>query len=214
MSVVSSVFKYSLRKRTMTSTHVLGESAIGGVDHTGGWPPPAGEGLELRQWQLWRTWDRYEISIRRGGAAPVLSQLTKVKDRQVQTVLFEGNKPAGLGGGTVPPLFIPGAALPHLLGRLPFEPMVLRTESIFWPTASASLAPLTLVLEPSFDLPRLPETDGADAMRCWRIRVSGLSDSSRWYLDSAGRLHSISYAHGIRLQRVDAGPEAPAPAVE
>jgi hypothetical protein len=188
--------------RSTTMVHEIDEHAIACLQQTEGWVPPAGHGFELRRWRLSRSWDSYEMLIRRAGTSTAHSQSTVLADGLLQTTIYRGQVPTDVGAGTAPPTFIPGAILPLALKHLPFQPMVLQTESILWPMASVSLAPLTIVLEPSFDVPQLPERGLGEAMQCWRVRISGLTDCSRWYLDESGRLHSISFADGVRLQRL------------
>ena len=188
----------------MVGVYGFSATDIRAQEQTEGWMPPGGQGVEVRSWSLSRTWDSYKISIFRTGMPPVLSQGTRVDERQLETLVYGGQRVIGAGVGSVSPLFVPGGVLPLALGRLPLKPMVLQADSIIWPMASASPEPLTLVLEPSQDIPKLPEAGGEKPMDCWRVRISGLSGSSRWYLDPAGRVHSVSYPNGVRLQRKEA----------
>jgi len=96
----------------------------------------------------------------------------------------------------------PGGLLPLVLGKLPFEPMLLSTESM---PATPGVSPglILLRLDPAFDLPRtLPGS--REPMRCWNIMQSGCGESSRWYVDEKGKLQAVAFAgeSGVAAQRV------------
>ncbi len=160
---------------------------------------PTLDGGELCEWTLARGGRSYELRITRAGAGAALSQKSTLRQGDIQTQVLQGNETLAQGKGQAGPMYIPGGLLPLVIGNLPFESMVLQTESIFGPHNSASPALLTLLLEPAFDAPRY-EAGEDEPMRCWTVRINGSSAASRWYIDSQGRLQSISFGGGINAQ--------------
>jgi hypothetical protein len=126
----------------------------------------------------------------------VLSQESHLANGRWNTTVRQGDDGVAQASGTVPEAFVPGALLPLVIGHFPYEPMILRTESILMPGESVSARPMVLVLEPDFDLPKVPPGQD-EAMRCWRVQVSGSGQVSRWYVDGEGRLDSIDFADGV-----------------
>ncbi|MGE5611677.1 MAG: hypothetical protein ACM359_20685, partial [Bacillota bacterium] len=162
--------------------------------------PLGTSGQELCQWRLARDGGSYDYALRRVGARAMVSQESHLVNGRWNTVVRQGEAVVGQASGDVPEAYVPGVLLPLVMGRLPYEPMVLRTESILMPGGSASAQPMVLVLEPDFDLPKVPPGQD-EAMRCWRVQVSGSGQVSRWYIDGEGRLDSIDFADGVHLHR-------------
>jgi hypothetical protein len=107
--------------------------------------------------------------------------------------------------GTPSQVFIPGALLPLVLGKLPYRPMMLQVEGMLDPAGWVCPDPITLLLEPAFDVARYT-AGSAEAMRCWKVEVSGTGRSSRWYLSPDGRLQAISFGGGVHLHRLESDP--------
>lgn len=101
---------------------------------------------------------------------------------------------------------VPGVMLPRVLGRLPYEPMVMYTD---WlpPTfrARGAAAPLMLIAEPSFEVPRRVSGQ-EEQMKCWAVRVNGSGAVARWYYDAEGDLQIIALPGGEYLQRKSDAP--------
>lgn len=165
-------------------------------------PPLGSGGSEVCRWRLDLHSAHYDYSLYRTGQGPLLSQKTQLALGKLRSTVLDEQKVLGRWTHGGSDLFIPGGLLPLALGRLPFEPLVLRTESLLNPAGQSAPAPLTLLLEPSTELPKfLPLRE--QPMRCWAIHVSGASHRSFWYLDDHARLHSIAFPSGIHLHRLD-----------
>jgi len=185
-----------------TTQYALDAASIWAVHNTDRSPALGRAGRERSQWRVSRDRSRYDCILTRSGGDEPLSQESRLADGQLTTLVRRGSEVVAKWAGKVPEAYVPGALLPVLIGSLPFEPMILRTESALDPDGLACGTPLVLLLEPAFDAPRtLPgEKEG---MRCWSVHVNGTSKSSRWYIDSEGILDSISFAGGLNFHRVE-----------
>jgi hypothetical protein len=166
-------------------------------------PPLSGFGGDTTLWSL-RKDGAYISRRRRTSAAGILVQENRYDGGTLTTLLVDGGRTLDRSH-KVSDAFIPGGLLPLVLGKLPYEPMAIQTDSLPDPAGWTSADPITLLLEPAFDLPRFA-AGSSEAMRCWKVEVSGSGRSSRWYLDSDGRLQVITFGGGIHLQRLETEP--------
>lgn len=171
------------------------------IADTAPWPPLSGSGKEIVQWTVTRDGRSYDLAVTRASADAV-SQESHLQDKSIATALTIGREPLMDGRGDVGANFVPGGVLPLVLNRFPLRPMLLRTEWLMMPLDASSAMPLLLTLEPSFDLPKFP-ADTPEPMNCWLVRINGTGLQSRWYIDAVGRVQSIAFPAGIRLQRMD-----------
>jgi len=161
--------------------------------------PMFGFETEFFSWRLARDWSMYDFDLTRAGQSLSLSHNVHVRKGKVETEIVEGGDAMIRGTADVSTIYVPGGVLPLVLGKLPFEPMLLSTESMP-ATAGASPGLILLRLEPAFDKPRtLP--GAVEPMRCWNITPSGCGESSRWYLDEKGNLQVVEFAGKVVLQR-------------
>jgi hypothetical protein len=134
-------------------------------------------------------------------AQPPASQQTTRIEGEAKTIFSKGSF-------SLPPvtqtaeLFIPGPALALVAGNWKGGAMMIRTDSLPWPSGWASPALVNLVIEPAFDLPK-HEDGEAQAMLCWSIEVDGSGEAMRWYFDKNRRLQSIAFSGGVNLVRVE-----------
>lgn len=164
---------------------------------------------ELCKWSLSADWSQYDFTLRRFGAEPVVSQATHLRQGTLWTRVSNGAFFAQSSSDELG-LYVPGPLLAVALGHLPPKRLILRTDSIPGPQARLSPALMNLVLEPATDMPKsLPPS--TQPMSCWRVQVSGSGQSSRWYFDPAGRLHSIAFPGGIHLIRQENADSAEEP---
>lgn len=156
---------------------------------------------EVARWWLARDGSAYSYAAVRVSAASVLSQETQLANGSIKSIVRQGPDSVAHASGPVSPLFVPGAILPYVLGHMPYQPMILQTESIASPDPLASALPLLVHLEPAFDEPRsLP--DEKEPMRAWSVRVVATGASSRWYYDSQNALQAITFSGGLHGQRI------------
>ncbi|HEV8606994.1 MAG TPA: hypothetical protein VGQ99_16755 [Tepidisphaeraceae bacterium] len=154
---------------------------------------------EFFSWRLARDWSAYEFALTRAGQSASLSHSVRMSKGKLETEIVEAGDGVIRGTTDVSAIYVPGGLLPLVLGRLPFEPMLLSTESMP-ATAGASPGLILLRLDPAFDMPRtLPGS--AEAMRCWNIQLNGCGETSRWYLDEKGRVQAVAFAGKVVLQR-------------
>jgi len=154
---------------------------------------------EYFSWRLARDWSSYDFELNRAGQSSSLSHSVRVRDGKMETEIMEGGDGLIRGTADVSGIYVPGGLLPLVLGKLPFEPMLLSTESMP-ATAGASPGLILLRLEPAFDMPRkLP--GAAEPMRCWSLTQSGCGETSRWYIDEKGKLQAVAFAGKVILQR-------------
>src|SRR6185312_14396908 len=105
-------------------------------------------GVEIGEWVLSRKWNEYDHEVTRvRPPRTVRTQKTVLRDGKVGMAVTDGKtmlrSPPAAG-----PLFVPGGAMPLLLGKLPFEAMVLESEATPAPGEAAATMPMLLVLEP------------------------------------------------------------------
>lgn len=156
---------------------------------------------EFFSWRLARDWSSYDFELTRAGQSSSLSHSVRVRKGKLETEIVEGGEGIIRGTADVSGIYVPSGLLPLVLGKLPFEPMLLSTESMP-ATAGASPGLILLRLEPAFDMSRkLP--GAAEPMRCWNITCSGSGESSRWYVDEKGKLQAVAFAGKVILQRKD-----------
>jgi hypothetical protein len=168
-------------------------------------PPLAGLGGDSTHWRLGTDYV-YTSHRQRTSAAGILVQETRSERGKLSMILEDGRGRRLVDRSHTPSdALIPGALIPWVLRRMPYQPLLLQTESILDPGAWVSGDPLTLLLEPAFDLPRYPAGSN-EAMRCWKLEVSGSGRSSRWYLSQDGRLEAIAFGGGIHLHRLEPEP--------
>ena len=154
---------------------------------------------EFFSWRLARDWSSYDFELTRAGQSSSLSHSAHVRSGKLESEIVESGDGMIRGTADVSPIYVPGGILPLVLGKLPFEPMLLSTESMP-ATAGASPGLILLRLEPAFDNPRtLP--GAAEPMRCWNITLNGCGETSRWYLDEKGKLQVVAFARKVVLQR-------------
>jgi hypothetical protein len=154
---------------------------------------------EFFSWRLARDWSSYDFELTRAGQSSSLSHTVRVRKGKLETEIMEGGDGMIRGTADESAIYVPGGLLPLVLGKLPFEPMLLSTESMP-ATAGASPGLILLRLDPAFDMPRkLPGAD--EPMRCWNITLNGYGESSRWYLDEKGRLQTVAFAGKVVLRR-------------
>ncbi|MCY2952332.1 MAG: hypothetical protein NTU53_10185 [Planctomycetota bacterium] len=190
-----SAAEYTLDSTTIFASHDIDRS-----------PLSSGFARELSNWQLARDGSAYTYAYTyatiRAASTTVLSQETHLTKRKLTSIVRQDAESLAQATGPATNLYIPGLILPLALGRLPFQPMILQTESIPSPDPLASALPLLIFLEPAFDEPRsLP--DEKEPMRCWSVRIIANGLSSRWYYDTQGRLESITFAGGLHGRRLD-----------
>jgi hypothetical protein len=153
---------------------------------------------EFFSWRLARDWSMYDFELTRAGQSSSLSHNVHIRSGKVESEIMEGGDGMIRGTAEVSSIYVPGGILSLVLGKLPFEPMLLSTESMP-ATAGASPGLILLRLEPAFDNPRtLPGT--AEPMRCWNITQNGCGETSRWYLDEKGKLQVVALAGKVVLQ--------------
>lgn len=171
--------------------------------------PPLGSSVEqLSRWRLARDGGAYDHLLTHTGSTR-FSQECRVAKGMIHLATRRTPGMAFQSAGEVPEGFVPGGILPLALGRLPSEPMILHTEAMLAPGELPAVVPLRLLMEPASDLPKhLP--DHPQPMRCWSIRLNGASDATRWYLDDAGQLHSVTYPAGTHLHRRESNVNSPA----
>src|SRR5689334_8980878 len=122
----------------------------------------------------------YDRTGRSESVPPIIQRVIRT-EHEVKTTLSFGNHslPAVVEEDD---LFIPGPALPLVVGGWTGGSMIIRTDSLPWPGGWASAGLANLVIEPAFDLPK--HEDGEDQpMLCWSIEVDGTGESMRWYFD-------------------------------
>jgi hypothetical protein len=193
---------------TMTIQYGFNATDAWGMITTENGPPPGSSNQQHSQWRLNRDGGVYDHLLIRFGSAR-FSQECHLLNHRLQLTTRQIPGPVFQSVGEVPAAYLPGGILPLVLGRLPAQPMILHTETILAPHELPAIIPLRLLMEPAEDLPKhLPKHE--QAMRCWSIRLNGASDSTRWYLDDAGQLHSITYPAGTHLHRLENETNAPA----
>jgi hypothetical protein len=154
---------------------------------------------EFFSWRLARDWSSYDFELTRAGQSSSLSHSVRVRKGKLESEIVEGGDGMIRGTADVSGIYVPGGLLPLVLGKLPFEPMLLSTESMP-ATAGASPGLILLRLEPAFDLPR--KLPGApEPMRCWNVTLNGCGESTRWYVDEKGKLQAVVFAGKVILQR-------------
>jgi len=157
---------------------------------------------EFFSWRLARDWSSYDFELTRAGQSSSLSHNVRVRKGKLESEIMEGGDGMIRGTADVSAIYVPGGLLPLVLGKLPFEPMLLSAESMP-ATAGASPGLILLRLDPAFDMPRTLPGAG-EPMRCWNITLNGCGESSRWYLDEKGKLQAVGFAGKVILQRKEA----------
>jgi len=153
---------------------------------------------EFFSWRLAKDWGSYDFELTRAGLAGSLSQSFKVQEGKFEGEGVEGGEGIVRTSGDLAGNFVPGGVWPLVMGKLPFEPMILSTESVVG--MSGFSAGLILVrVEPAFDMPRTG-SDG-EAMRCFSVEVNGSGRSSRWYVDERGKVAEVVFAGKVVMKR-------------
>jgi hypothetical protein len=171
---------------------------LSGTGATAGRLKMLGFEKEFFSWRLAKDWSVYDFELTRAGEGGSLSQSFRLREGKWEGEVVEGGEGIVRGGGDVAGDFVPGGMLPLVMGKLPFEPMILSVESV---VGMRGFGPGVMMvrLEPSFDMPRIG-SDG-EAMRCWSVEVNGSGRSSRWYLDERGRVAEVVIGGRVVMKR-------------
>ncbi len=132
------------------------------------------------------------------GMAEDFRQVLHIARGRVDISVSSNGQPTPMVQAILPGEFIPGAWLPHLLGKFGNAPMMIRTESIFGSEADFATAFQTVAITP------VAPPDKSDAgTRVFTLEVNGTGKLSRWTIRPDGQLDRIDFADGIYCERAE-----------
>jgi hypothetical protein len=132
------------------------------------------------------------------GMAESFRQVLHIAHGRMDISVSSNGQPAPMAQAPLPGEFIPGAWIPHLLGKFGTVPMMIRTESMFGSEVDFATAFQTVAITP------VAPPDGSDAgTRVFTLEVNGTGKLSRWTIRPNGQLDRIDFADGIYCESAD-----------